>query len=100
MTKILTKLVNFFRSIARVGGSVFGIRRKKGKWNFEQVTLAAWVFVVGLPIGTLVLGANFNILMWAAIILLCLWLVNVDETMLLIADLTEYGPDGVVESTR
>ena len=79
-------------------GSLFGIKTaEKGKLNADQLFTAGWVFLFGSPVIIILFGA-INLPVWAAVILTCLMLVNLDEALMLFYLFSEHGVTLVKDS--
>ena len=91
LRKMAKKVSDFFRGLAEVTGILFGIRFKDDRMNTEQAFTAAVAFIFGVPIGMLFFGTSFSAPILAAIILGCLFMVNLYMALLTISSFAEKG---------
>ncbi len=93
--KSLVKYIsNFFRGFTHVVGSLLGIKWR-GEWDPQGIILAGWVFLIGTPVGMLIIGAEtFSIGMWLTLVVLILMLANMDDALTMMSNYLTYGVDG------
>ncbi|MFA5163895.1 MAG: hypothetical protein WC441_05270 [Patescibacteria group bacterium] len=72
------------------GGALVGITRLNGQVNVTRLTIAGMAFVIGLPLGLIVFGPAFNLLIWGAIVVGTLFAMNLDNVWEVISAL-RYG---------
>ena len=93
----IEKISAFSRGIIRATATLFGVRKTdNNKYEYGQVVMAIGVFIIGTPLAMLLLGPYFNPTIWLAVVLAGLWLVNLDETLLTITTMVDYGVDNPV----
>jgi hypothetical protein len=98
LRKLVRKCSNFTRGVLLVFGRLLGIKRDgPHRYDTGQLTTAAWIFFLGIPIGLILTGTEFPLWIWAAIVLGVLAISNADPAMMLVARIAEDGVDGVVE---
>jgi hypothetical protein len=86
------KVSNFGRGVGLVFAALFGIRQVTSEqFTFAQLHIATIVFLIVTPLGLLFFGSSFSITVCAAIILLGLALVNLDNALMLVCVLSDYG---------
>jgi hypothetical protein len=73
------------------------MRKTQTEWRFDGLITAGWVFLLGLPIGTIVLGSSFSLLLWSIIVVITTMLVNADDTLYYVFWLQENNLDGEVK---
>jgi hypothetical protein len=73
------------------------MRRDIIEWKFDGLITAGWVFLLGLPIGTIVLGSSFSLLLWSIIVVITTMLVNADDAIYFVLWLKENNLDGEVK---
>ena len=94
----LTKICNFFRGALKVTGTLIGIKWK-GKWSYESLAIAGWIFILGTPVGALILGTNtFSLGLWFLLIIIGLMIVNIDDAATQLKNYIKYGVDGLEEA--
>jgi len=96
VNSLITRVCNFFRASIRVIGTLFGAKWH-GQWNYESSTIAGWIFFLGVPFGALILGEAFSLAVWLAIVLITLFIINIDDALLQMSNYITYGVDGEVE---
>jgi len=92
---LLKKISSFFYGATIVTARLFGVREiSPGKFEAGRLYSAAWAFLIGLPLGLILIGTEFSIIIWAAIILASLLIINLDESLLLMVYYIENGTTG------
>lgn len=69
------------KSIITAGANLVGLRLIERRWDYTQLAIAGWCFLVGLPLGFVFLGSIFSVAAWAAIIFITLILSNLDHAL-------------------
>jgi len=57
-------------------GALVGVHGISGEFKARRLLIAGMAFVIGLPLGVIIFGAGFNILVWAAMVVGALFLMN------------------------
>lgn len=92
LLRAVHKVSNFGRGVGLVFAALFGIRQVAAEqFTFAQLYIATTVFLIAAPLGLLFFGSSFSITACAAVILLGLALVNLDNALMLVCILTDYG---------
>lgn len=79
-------------------GRLLGVRRvSPEKLDGSRLVTAGWVFMLGIPMGLVLLGTQFPISTWLVIVLGLLAIVNLDDALLLTSQFAEHGVDGEIE---
>ena len=94
----VNKVSNLIRSTIIIGGTLLGLRydKERKRWQYSQLESAGWIFLLGLPIGLVVFGELFSIIIWALMVFIILAISNIDTVIAVIPELYKYGPDGEV----
>lgn len=79
-----------------VAGTLVGVKWK-GRWNYDPLIIAGWTFLLGLPIGMLLLGSLFSLELWLFLIIFALILANLEDALKQTNNYLQYGVDGEVE---
>lgn len=96
--RLARKVSNFARGAVIVIGTLFGVKKvEEDKFNSTGLATAGWVFMLGIPVGLVLLGPQFPMLTWLALVMCVLMLVNLDDALLLTAKFAEDGVDGLVQ---
>jgi hypothetical protein len=74
-----------------------GVRKEPKEWRFDGLITSGWVFILGLPIGAMVVGPSFSLALWAIIIVIVTIMVNFDDARHLAQWMEENNIDGEVE---
>ncbi len=81
-SKISKKISNLAKGIAQIFGRLIGIKKtKEDKYDITRLTNATWTFIVGIPIGLLLVGEAFPIAIWGVIVFIFLTVISIDETV-------------------
>lgn len=96
----VSKLSYFVRCCLHILGRCIGIKKDLREWRFDGLIMAGWVFVLGLPLGAMVVGSGFSIFLWALIVLLATLIVHADDAIHYLAWLQEYTLDGEVKNAN
>jgi hypothetical protein len=92
---ITEKIGTTFRGCLYICGTLIGVKWK-GQWDYESLAITAWIFLLGLPIGTMMLGSAFSLSTWFLGVLICLMLVNIDDALIQMSNYIMFGVDGEV----
>lgn len=97
---ILRKLEDLTYSISRLTtgavwtlGSLAGIHNSSGQLNIDRLMSAGMAFIIGLPLGLIVFGSNFNLFVWLAICIVTLFLMNLHNAWETVRSLRHGGLD-------
>ena len=91
---LIKRISNGFRGTIHVIGSLFGVKWK-GEWCAQGLITTGWVFLIGIPIGMLLVGAEiFSVSLWLGFVLLALMIVNIDDSLNMMSNYITYGVDG------
>jgi hypothetical protein len=94
----LSKLSYFMRCCLHVAAKLVGVRKDPKQWRFDGLVTAGWVFLLGMPIGAMILGAAFNLALWAIVVVAATAIVNADDALHLVLWLKENNLDGEVKN--
>jgi hypothetical protein len=83
------------RALKDIGMALFGIQKIKYPnnqymLNFDSILYAGTLFIVGIPVGGLLLPTSFSITVWMFIVLTTLILLNLDNVADTIVEKTSY----------
>lgn len=71
-----------------------GVQREKLGWRFDGAIMAGWVYLLGMPLGAIIMGPAFSILLWSVIVVVITALVNADDALYYTLWLKENNVDG------
>jgi hypothetical protein len=71
-------LSDITRKTINILGLLVGIKKVENKYCCKRLTSTGWVFLLGIPIGYIFLGASFSIVIWASIVLVTTIFCNLD----------------------
>jgi hypothetical protein len=87
-----SRLSNLTKGVITVVARLFGIKETKSKgYDSSQLASAVWIFALGIPAGLFIIGMNFPVPLWAAVVFGLLAIVNLDEALMLTAIYAEHG---------
>lgn len=66
------------RGLIRVVGNIIGIRKRDGRYGCHRIVSTGWVFLVGIPVGFILLGPYFSISIWALTVIVLTIFCNLD----------------------
>ena len=91
--RIVDKISNFFRGSLHIIGTLTGVKWK-GEWSAEGTFIAGWIFIVGIPVGMLLISPSFPITGWLLIVLTVLMITNLDDALVMMSNYLTYGVNG------
>jgi len=74
----INSISKMIRSIIRVAGNIIGIRKRDGHYDCHRLVSTGWIFLIGIPIGFILLGPYFSVSIWALIVIIITVLCNLD----------------------
>jgi len=90
--RFTNKVSNYIQSIILVAGRLVGIQRiNPDKADSSKLVTAGWIFILGIPVGLILLGPEFPMLIWLSIVLGLLMLVNLDDSLILMSNIINNG---------
>lgn len=86
-------------AIVAVGGALAGVTRTAGgSIDASRLGFAGAAFVLGMPIGLIIFGSSFNLMLWFGIVIGILFLANLHSTWEVAASLQHGGLDYIMAS--
>lgn len=79
--RITNKISNVIRAVTNVGANLIGLRYIERRWDYSQLAITGWIFLIGLPVGFIFLGPAFSFLVWTATVIFTLIASNLDYTL-------------------
>jgi len=93
---LISRTCDFFRGTLHVVGTLIGIKWT-GEWGAQGLVIAGWTFLIGIPVGMLLLGpTTFSLAGWLFTVLTVLMITNMDDALIMMSNYLTYGVDGEV----
>lgn len=91
LTKIFNKIPKVLRSLCCLFKTALGIKDNgDGTEDYRSLTFAGWIFLLGIPTGTLLFGV-ISAEIWFLIVLGLLIMANIDSTIKVFSVLRKTG---------
>lgn len=88
---ITSRLSYFAKSSVGIVARLFGLHKRTDGYDGSQLQSAIGVLIVGMLTGILILGIEFPIIIWIAVVFGTLMLVNLDDALMLTAVYAKQG---------
>ena len=78
LKQVSEKVSTTVKAIINFGANLIGLRFIERRWDYNQLIIAGWCFLVGLPLGFIFLGPAFSFIAWASTVIIVLIMSNLD----------------------
>lgn len=78
---LINRISYIIKSTTNIGANLIGLRCIERRWDYSQLVITGWVFLLGLPIGFIFLGTLFSFPTWTTIVTSTLILYNFSYTI-------------------
>jgi hypothetical protein len=92
-----SKLSYFIRRCLHIIARLMGAHKQPKGWRFDGLITSGWVFILGLPIGAMIVGSSFSLALWAIVVVVMTIMVNFDDAVCLAQWMKQNNLDGEVE---
>lgn len=90
------QISRFVTGVTLIGGALVGVTTIRGERQLARLAIAGMIFVVGLPVGLIILGQAFSVFAWLSIVVITLFLMNLHNVWEVVSALRAGGLDHIM----